>query len=62
MSEAMDTMMKSLEPFLNDLEARIDVEAEEALLADWQTFFRRGWTASPLFIPARLRAAPPKLA
>jgi len=42
---------------LDDLEARIDPETEEALLADYRIFLDGGWP-EPLFAPQRPRAVP----
>jgi hypothetical protein len=52
--------MSSLEIFLDDLEARIDPEVEDRLMAEWVDF-TEGRFCGPLFSPRRNRILPPKV-
>lgn len=47
--------MASIEPFLADVESRIDPAVEDRLLAEWRQFCDLKWTAGP-FSPTRQRA------
>ncbi|MCX7804027.1 MAG: uroporphyrinogen decarboxylase family protein [Planctomycetota bacterium] len=49
-----------LEKYLEDLERRIDADAEEALLAEWRSFVTGGFRGD-IFSPRRPRSAPPSL-
>lgn len=49
-----------LRPYLDDLEARIDVETEESLLADWRRFCAGKWDKE-VFSPKRKRVARPSI-
>lgn len=49
-----------IEPYLEDLERRIDPDVEDALMAAWQAF-ADGGASGPIFSPRRKRAAPPGL-
>lgn len=50
----------TIEPYLNDLERRIDPAVEEQLLADWRSF-HDGTVTRESFSPRRLRPAPAAL-
>jgi len=52
--------MKSIKPFIADLEARIDPECEVTIWEQWQRFCDTEETAG-LFVPARENAAPPSI-
>lgn len=52
--------MTQLEPFLDDLEARLDPAVEEALEAQWLAFTNHG-AGTPVFSPRRPAAAPPRI-
>lgn len=49
-----------IEPYLEDLESRLDPEVEEDLLSQWGLFLD-GRVGSGLFTPRRRRVAPPTL-
>ncbi len=48
----------TLRPYLDDLEARIDPDQEERLLAEWAAF-SEGRCPTPIFSPRRARPNPP---
>ena len=50
--------MGELEPYLEDLENRIDPEVEDRLYAEWFDFCERGFRGD-IFSPSRGRTAPP---
>ena len=50
-----------IEPYLQDLENRIDPSVEEQLLAEWATFAEGGWEEG-IFSPRRPAPAPPATA
>ena len=50
-----------VEPYLQDLENRIDASTEEQLLAEWTAFSQGSWEKG-IFSPCRPRPAPPSLA
>ncbi len=49
-----------LERYLEDLENRLDLTAEEELYAEWHRFLEQKWP-EPIFRPKRKNAAPPTL-
>lgn len=51
--------MLNLDPFLDDLERRIDPEVESCLQQQWETFTFKGWKDGPLFRPRRPKPSPP---
>jgi hypothetical protein len=51
----------NIDPFLQDLEERIDADEEERLLREWRDF-AGGRTTQGAFFPRRLKKSPPRLA